>query len=150
MNAVLTEQTPAQLAKGCEAINRLEAELAKCLPCEYQLVHRFTPGLYTREWSAKAGVLCTSKIHRTEHQFIISKGSAMIWTDGVGWKLFQAPHHGITKPGTRRVLHILEDIIFTTCHATNKTSAEEIEADLVEPDERLENLKEQQAREALK
>ena len=118
----------------------LEAEMAQMRPCEYSLVHRFTPHLYSREWSAKAGTRCTTRVHRTEHQFIISKGKVRIWTEDKHWQLFEAPYHGITKPGTKRVLDILEDLIFTTFHATDKTDVAEIEAELAEPDEALDAL----------
>ena len=149
MNAVLTEQTPAQLAKGCEAINRLEAEMAKHPPCEYGLVHRFTLHMCSREWSAKAGVKCTTRVHRTEHQFIISKGKVRIWMDGKGWQVFAAPYHGITKPGTKRVLDILEDLIFTTFHATDTTDIAALEAELAEPDLHLDALVEAQKQRAI-
>jgi hypothetical protein len=149
MSAVLTSPTPAQLAKECDALNRLEADLAKCPPVDHPETHRFTPGLYSRQILLKAGILCTSKIHRTEHQFIISKGKCRIWSEEKGWETLQAPYHGITKPGTRRALHILEDVIFTTFHATTKTDLAEIEADLIEPDARLEELRQQQAGRAL-
>lgn len=134
--------TPDLPASGM--IARLESEMAKHPPCEYGLVHRFTPHLYSREWSAKAGVKCTTRVHRTEHQFIISKGKVRIWMEGSGWETFEAPYHGITKPGTRRVLDILEDLVFTTFHATTLTDIAAIEAELAEPDPELDALVESQ------
>jgi hypothetical protein len=41
---------------------------------ECPLVHRFTPGMYIREIFMPAGSLITSKIHKTEHPYTISKG----------------------------------------------------------------------------
>jgi hypothetical protein len=38
----------------------------------------------------------------------------------------EAPYFGITEPGTRRVLVMLEDTVWTTFHATELTDPEEI------------------------
>lgn len=122
-----------QEAKSCEPLNLLEQIIARCPTMEHEEVHRFTPGLYSRQIFLKAGNICTSNIHKTEHQFIISKGKCRIWDGMNGWQTYEAPHHGITYPGTRRALHILEDVIFTTFHVTDKTDLKEIEADLIEP-----------------
>ena len=43
----------------------------------------------------------------------------------------QAPHHGITKPGTKRVLYIHEETVWITVHATDKTDLQEIEDELI-------------------
>ncbi len=132
-----------------QQIARLEREMANHPPCEYGLVRRLTKGLYSREWSAKAGVKCTTRVHRTEHQFIISKGKVRIWTEADHWETFTAPYHGITTPGTKRVLDILEDLVFTTFHATDKTNMDEIDAELVEPDAELDALVEAQKQKAI-
>lgn len=91
------------------------------------LTHRFTPGLYIREIHMPAGSLITSKIHNTEHPFIISKGTVTVMTEDGEFKL-QAPHTGITKPGTRRLLFCHTDVVWTTIHAiTDGETVEEIE-----------------------
>lgn len=77
-------------------------------------------------------MVCTSKIHKTEHQFIVSKGKAEVWVPGDGWQLIVAPYHGITKAGTRRALKIIEETIWTTFHPTDKTNLAEVEAELIE------------------
>jgi hypothetical protein len=97
------------------------------------LTHRFTPGLYCREIFMPKGTLLTSKIHKTEHQFIISKGSVSVWTEDGGVTRLTAPFHGITKPGTRRILYIHEDTIWTTFHPTTETNLEKLEAELIFP-----------------
>lgn len=90
-------------------------KLAQQSPVECPLVHRFTPGLYVREIFMPKGALIVSKIHRTEHPYVISKGKVSVWTEG-GVLHLSAPHCGITKPGTRRVLYIHEDCVWTTFH----------------------------------
>lgn len=98
------------------------------------LIHRFTDGMYIREIYMPAGSLWTSKIHKTEHPFVVSLGKAAVSIDATEWENIEAPYTGITKPGTRRVLYIIEDCIWTTFHRIegmkseyNYLSKEEIE-----------------------
>lgn len=93
---------------------------------EMPLKHIFTPGLYTRQILIRANTLATTRIHLTEHPFIISLGRASVWSHETGWIQVQAPHLGITKPGTRRAIFAHEDTIWTTFHVTDKTDPDEI------------------------
>jgi len=99
---------------------------------EFPLVHRFTPGLYIREIFMPAGSVLTSKIHKTEHPYVISKGVVSVWTADQGTVTLKAPHTGITKPGTRRVLFVHEDTIWTTFHVGEEDSVEAIEDRIIE------------------
>lgn len=125
----------ANVARAIEAakdpeLNRLEAAMAQMPQIEFPVMHRVTPGLYTREIFMPAGSILTSKIHKTDHQYIVSKGRASVRVDGV-WQEIVAPFHGFTKAGTRRVLAIHEDTIWTTFHPTEKTDLVEIESELI-------------------
>jgi hypothetical protein len=93
------------------------------------LIHRFTPSMYVREIFMPKGSLITSKIHITEHPFTISKGKVSVSIDGDDWQIYEAPYTGITKIGTRRILYIEEDCVWTTYHVNedNCTNVEEIE-----------------------
>lgn len=90
----------------------------------------FTPGLFVREVFMPAGSLVTSKIHATRHPFVLSKGRVRV-LDARGPVELAAPFTGVTEAGTRRVLFILEDAIWTTFHPTDKTTVEEVEADII-------------------
>jgi len=61
------------------------------------------------------------------------KGKMSILTDN-GIIHIQAPYHGITKPGTKRIIYTHTDCIFVTVHATNKTSVAEIEKEVIAED----------------
>lgn len=116
------------------ALDMLESQMAlHGKPVETPLVHRFTPGLYIREILVPAGSLVTSRIHRTTHPFVISKGVISVWTKEDGVQHLRAPHTGITRPGTRRLLYAHEDTIWTTFHPTDETDVETIEAAILEP-----------------
>ena len=88
----------------------------------------------------------TSKIHKTEHPFIVSKGVVSVSIDAGEWQLIEAPYSGITKPGTRRILWVHEDTIWTTIHANPDNENEnEIEERIIEKHENpLLNIKEKE------
>lgn len=111
----------------------LEAEMAQHKQVRLPLRHLFTPGLYIREAFLPAGTCCTSKIHKTEHPFVISMGRVTVWSGipGEEPQEFGAPYTGITKPGTRRVIHAHEDTIWSTFHPTNETDVKKIEHELI-------------------
>lgn len=143
MNNV-AEISPMELAKECAGLNQLERLLASGAVgpiIEFEVLHRFTPGLYSRTIFMPKGSLLTSKIHRTHHQFLISKGVLEIWTPEEGWLTYVAPYLGETLPGTRRALRIHEDTLMTTFHPTDLTTVPEVEAYLVEPFNSMEETK---------
>lgn len=112
--------------------------------CNFEVKHIFTKGMYSRAIFMPAGSLLTSKIHLTEHQYIISIGRAIVYEND-GTHEVCGPYHGVTKPNTRRALYILEDTIWTTFHPIDfieeKDYTEEevadillrIEAQIIEP-----------------
>lgn len=101
------------------------------------VVHRFTDKLYSRQITMRQGLRLTSKIHLTDHQFIISQGVAIVYDDE-GEHILEAPYHGITKAGTRRILYIPEEAeyecIWTTFHflKDDETTPEQVEDRIIE------------------
>jgi len=80
--------------------------------------------MYIREIFMPAGSLITSKVHKTEHPYIVSYGKVAVSIDSNDWDEITAPYTGITKPGTRRVLYIIEDCIWTTFHRVDDMKSE--------------------------
>jgi hypothetical protein len=98
-------------------IDELELKMATEFPMvDCPLVHRFTNGMYIREIFMPKGTLITSKIHKTQHPFTVSKGVVSVKIDSGEWQTIEAPYTGITQAGTRRVLLIHEDCVWTTYH----------------------------------
>jgi hypothetical protein len=109
-----------------EIVDNLEATIMQ-FPDELiegPLVHRFTEGMYIREIFMPAETLWTSKIHKVEHPYVVSYGKAAVSIDAQEWYEITAPYTGITQPGTRRVLYILEDCIWTTFHRIDGMKSE--------------------------
>lgn len=118
-------------------IDELEAAMLNNFDVvECPLKHTFTPGLYIRQIFMPKDSVITSKIHKTEHPFIVSKGVVSVSIDAGEWQLIEAPYSGITKPGTRRILWVHEDTIWTTIHANPDNENEfEIEERIIEKHE---------------
>jgi hypothetical protein len=93
-------------------------------PIEFPLKHVFIPGFYCRQIFMPAGSRLTSQIHKTRHPYVISQGKLVIYNKGECVEL-EAPVTGITNPGTRRILYIKEDTIFTTFHPFSTITGEE-------------------------
>lgn len=106
------------------------------------VVHHFAPGLYARECHIKAGVTVVGKIHKHSHMNTISKGRVIVTTEhGEEPEEFVAPYSFVSKAGTKRAVHALEDVIWTTYHPTKETDLEKIEAEVIaESYEELESL----------
>ena len=70
--------------------------------------HSFADGCYIREIFNPAGELIVTAIHKKEHPFFLMQGEMSILTED-GIKHLKAPHHGITKPGTKRIIYTHTD-----------------------------------------
>ncbi len=79
------------------------------------------------------GMTLTSKIHKTEHQYVVLSGKVSVYIPGAGVQIIEAPYVGITKAGTRRVLYIHEDTRWITFHPTEETDMDKVEEALIEP-----------------
>jgi len=95
--------------------------------------HTFAGGCYIREIFNPAGLLLVTKIHKKKHPFFLMKGKMSILTED-GVKTIEAPHNGVTPPGTKRVIFTHEDCVFITVHATDKQTPEEVEEDVIAKD----------------
>ncbi len=87
-------------------------ELVKC-----EVKHTFTDDQYIRTILMKEGEIVVSKIHNTRHPYFVLEGMCDVFIPGKGWETIQAPYAGITEPGTRRILVVWEDCVWSTVHA---------------------------------
>ena len=95
--------------------------------------HSFADGCYIREIFNPAGEIIVTKIHKKEHPFFLMKGNMTILTEN-GFEYREAPYHGITYPGTKRVIYTHTDCLFVTVHVTNETDLEKIEEEVIAKD----------------
>lgn len=92
--------------------------------------HTFAGGCYVREIYNPANMLIVTKIHKVDHPFFLMSGSMSILTED-GIVNIEAPHHGVTKAGTKRVIYTHEPCTFVTVHATDKNTPEEVEEEVI-------------------
>ena len=97
------------------------------------LKHKFADGCYIREIFMPKGQVITTGIHKKEHPYFILKGKVSVLTEN-GIEQFKAPHSGITQPGTKRLIYIHQDTLWTTVHATDKTNVEDVMKEIIAED----------------
>ncbi len=95
--------------------------------------HFFAPGCYAREITMPEGMVVIGKIHRHAHVNVISHGKVRVLTFE-GWQEYTAPCTFVSSPGTKRVVYIVEDTVWTTIHITNETDLAAIEREVIMPD----------------
>lgn len=124
----------AQKIPTREQIDRLQREMIKHPQAELETEHYFSEGMYCRKVSRPAGTLIVGKVHKKDHFFICAAGEIIAWTEK-GMKLMRAGDVVESKPGTKRVTFAVTDAVGITVHKTDKTELDEIERELIEPDE---------------
>ena len=122
----ITDNGLPQVKHYHDRIDQLDAEIINNhKSIEIPIRHIFSKGMYVREMSAPKDTLITSKIHKTEHPFTLSKGKMLVLQEDGEWIELEAPFTGITKPGTRRVAVVVEDCIWTTYHPYSTITGKE-------------------------
>lgn len=98
-------------------------------------IHRFTPGIYTRELTIPKDMIVVGKRHGREHIVMLITGKCRVVTEHSD-EILQAPCTFISAAGEKRVVYTLEETTWVTIHRTNGTDMEQVEADLIiaEPD----------------
>jgi hypothetical protein len=92
--------------------------------------HSFTKGIYKRELDIPAKMLVVGKRHAQEHIVLITKGSAICFTER-GREVVSAGYSFISPAGEKRVVVALEDCTWVTIHRTDSMDLLKIEEQLV-------------------
>lgn len=120
-----------------QKIDEIEVAMLNHEPVDCPLSHTFLPGMYIREIFMPKGkdgkdTWVTSLVHNTIHPFFIMQGKVAVYSENDGVQIIEAPFRGITKPGTRRVIKILEDCIWATVHVTDIVPKDNSEESVLE------------------
>ena len=97
---------------------------------EGYVTHDFADGQYIRAITMPEGLVVSTKIHAKNHPFFVMKGKCSVYTEN-GMETIEAPYHGITYSGTKRLLYIHEECVWITVHRTDKLSVEEVEEEVI-------------------
>jgi len=121
------------IEKHCKENNHEELNKKVKGDIEGVITHNFADGQYIRTAVAPKNTLVSTKIHTKNHPFFLMKGEVSIFgEDGV--KRIQAPYHGITEAGTKRILYVHEEITFITVHRTDCLTVDEVVPDITVDD----------------
>ena len=123
MNLISSDSMPIE--EWYDFVDAVEAQILQYEQVEFKMEHILLNGIYIRRAYMPEGTFAVTRIHNTEHPFVILKGSMLVRSH-LGKDIYRAPYRGITTPGTRRVLTMLEDVIMETYHPTNLNSVTEI------------------------
>jgi hypothetical protein len=97
--------------------------------------HHFVPGMYLRKLWRPAGTVIVGKVHKCPHFFLCAMGEIAVSSGDGNWKTLKAGDVIESQPGTKRITYARTDAIGITVHLTSLTNLDEIEAELIEPDE---------------
>jgi quercetin dioxygenase-like cupin family protein len=111
-------------------VESLEADLLKLPQIECPLVHRFAPGVYLRQIFMPAGSFIIGHCHKTEHFNIVMSGRALVMMEGQTQEI-AAPSVFVSQPGVRKVLRVLEDMVWMTVHVTPETDLQKLEEQII-------------------
>jgi quercetin dioxygenase-like cupin family protein len=117
-----------------EQILKLQSEMLSMDQVELPTEHYFSGGMYCRKVFRKAGTVIVGKVHKKDHFFMCAQGEIVAWSENGMIKLASGDIIE-SKSGTKRVTLALSDAIGITFHKTDKTNLDEIEAELIEPEE---------------
>jgi len=101
-------------------------QTAKELPLEHFICNK----TYTRQISLPKDMILTGKVHNFDHTSILSKGEVTIMTSE-GTSRIKAPATWISKAGTKRLIYVHEDTIWSTIHQSENTLVKDLENELV-------------------
>lgn len=132
MDSVLAELSDPIRTKS--AIDELQRKMSLMPQAEMLTEHFFVPGMYCRKVTRGAGTLIVGKVHKQPHFFVCASGEIAVWSEN-GTRILKAGDVVESTPGTKRVTLALTDAVGMTVHKTDKTELDDIEDELIEPDE---------------
>lgn len=116
-------------------IDHLQAVMAQMPQVALDTQHYFAGGVYVREMRCPAGSTIVGKVHKHPHFFILATGEMTVTGDGSPARLILAPAIIASGPGVKRAGYAHTDCVCLNVHRTDKTDLDEIEFELIEPDE---------------
>ena len=93
-----------------------------------EIINEFTNGVYIRRMDALKGTIIVGAIHKELHSWFLMHGTVKV-ADAENITYYQAPCYTISKPGTQRVIEVIEDAIWINIHSNpdNKKDLDKIE-----------------------
>lgn len=135
MNEITQQGTLSQL----DVIALQKHIAAGALPAvEVEYEHYFADGIYGRVIKVPAGTVVVGKPHRTQHLCIILKGRLTVTRDDGSVVEMAAPAVYIAEAGQKKAVLVLEDLEFMNVHPVQTRDLDEIEKQVIIPEEEFE------------
>lgn len=112
------------------SVVEMEEEMKHLPQVALEVKHHFADGCYARELHIPKGVMLSGALHKTNHHWVLSKGKVLVKNKGEK-TIYEAPYHGQTYSGDKRIIFAFEDSVFTTFHPTELTDVAEIESKIL-------------------
>ncbi len=98
----------------------------------FPLKHTFADGIYVRQMDMKAGSVVIGAIHNHLHVWFLLSGKLEVAKED-SIEEFIAPCYVLASPGSKRVIHAVEDSIFVNIHKnpSNTENIDELEEEIV-------------------
>lgn len=103
-----------------------EVELNKYPRVEIPTEHAMAFGFYIRKVVMPAGSVITTKTHGVKSPYCVSRGKCLIKSMDGDETQITGPHIGITEPGTRRIIYVIEETEWTTFQPVDSGQLSEI------------------------
>ena len=130
MNEVVGQAVPSR-----ELIEKLQREMvARPQAAGMRMEHAIHGGLSHRKLFRPAGTLIVGRVHKVDHLFICISGEIIAWSE-TGMRTLKAGDIIESKAGTKRVTLAKTDAVAMTVHRVEARAMDEVEAELLEPDE---------------
>lgn len=107
-------------------LDAAETELDKLPRVHIKTEHAFAFGFYIRKVTMPEGAIVSTKVHGVKSPFCVTKGVCVVKADGEDPQTIEAPYVGITEPGTRRIICILEDTEWITFQPVSDVALEQL------------------------
>ncbi len=119
--------------QGVNNMHQLEEIIGSKEQTEFELVHTFSEGIYTRELHIPKGTCLVGKRHRKKTLNILLKGKMTIY-DGDSSVYIEAPFMFEADKYTKKAGYAHEDSIWVNIHPTSSTDLKEIEKEFIIPE----------------
>lgn len=116
-----------------ERITDYQRALSKLPQIDVPVQHIFAEGLYGRPMYMKPGESVVGATHGKEHLCIVVGNCIVV--DGTSRRELVGVNIFVSKPGAKRAIIALGDVVWMTVHATTLTDVAEIEKAVLLPEE---------------
>ena len=128
MNAVVNEPLPIDEIRNSMAAFMAEHNLE---PVDPEPIHYHTDDLYGRRIVVPAGVVFTTKVHKSDHIAVCLRGFITIVDEFGIRKDVHAPDVFVTPKGTQRFIYVHEEVEWLTVHHCTEQEMDKVEKALV-------------------